>query len=109
MTEDVQPDPETAANELRPELQPIAEKYGRELFDTALRIASFTAALDQLLHRTRTSATLHALVNVVVASAGDLNMAVIEAKGWELDNVMACIEEIGQAHRNSAPRIKVVH
>lgn len=94
---------------LRPELQPIAERYGRDLFDAALRLASLTAAVDQLLHRTRTSPHLHGLVNVIMAALGDLNSDLITAKGWHLNDLADCIAEIGKAGREAGPRIEVPH
>lgn len=93
--------------ELKPELQAIADKYGRDLFDAALRLASLTAAIDQLLSRTRTSQHLHSLVNIVMASIGDLNVDLIEAKGWHLVDVSECIAEIAKLKRDEAPRIVV--
>lgn len=92
--------------QLLPELQPIADRYGLDLFHAAMRIASLTAACDQLLHRTRTTTHLHNLVTVVTATLGDLNNALIEAKGWHLDDVVECIHEIGKARREAAPRIE---
>lgn len=72
-------------------------------------MASLTAAIDQLLSRTRTSKHLHGLVNVVMASIGDLNNDLIEAKGWHLQDVADCIAEIGKAGREAGPRIQVPH
>lgn len=90
---------------LVPHLQPIADRYGRDLFDAALRIASLTSALDQLAHRTRTSETMQGLVMVIMSSLGDLNTELIAAKGWHLDDVVECIKEIGEAREAQRPKI----
>lgn len=101
----------TAPEQMRPELQAICDRYGRDLFDCALRIAGLTAAIDYLLSRTRRIPALthmHPMVNAIAKGLADLNNALIEAKGWHLVDVTDCIGEIGKAQRviaEDGPRI----
>lgn len=90
-------------------LQPIADRYGMDLFNAALRLSSLTVAIDELLKSTKTGGRQHAYVNVCMAAFGDLNIALIEAKGWQLSDVSDCITEIGKSSRDSQPRIALVN
>lgn len=95
---------------LSPQLQLVVERYGRDLFDAALRIAALTAGIDYLLGRTRSVPSLvrfHAVVDSVAKGLADLNNELIAAKGWHLTDVVECISEIGKAQREGAPRIVV--
>lgn len=95
---------------LPPHLQPIADRYGRDLFDAALRIAALTSGLDYLLGRTRSIPALvhfHRVVDSIAKGLADLNNELIAAKGWHLTDVVECIGEIGKAQREDAPRIVV--
>lgn len=94
---------------LPPAMQVIADRYGMDLFNAALRLASMNVAVDELLRRTQTSDRLHMFVNVIMAGLGDLSADLIEAKGWHLADVSACIADIADCHRQEAPRIVVTH
>lgn len=112
MSEPEKESAEQVSEPVQPALQPIADRYGRDLFDAALRIAAMTAALDYLLGRTRSRPQLvhlHAPVDSIARGLADLNNELIRAKGWHLEDVVECIGEIGKALKDEAPRIVRAH
>lgn len=103
---------EIAQEPLPEHLAAIGERYGRDLFDAALRIAGMSVALDYLLVRTRKFpglAHLHPMVDAIAKGLADLNNDLISAKGWHLEDVTDCIAEIGKAQQDRAPRIVRPH
>lgn len=95
------------------ELQAVADRYGRDLFDAALCIAGLTAAIDFMLSQSRRHphlARLHPMIDAIAKGLADLSNALIEAKGWHLVDVTDCIGEIGKAQRviaEDGPRVIV--
>lgn len=88
-------------------LQPIADRYGRDLFDAALRIAGMTSALDYLLGSSKKFpqlAQFHALIDAVTKGLADLNNELIAAKGWHLVDVVECASGRSGRRRRPAAR-----
>lgn len=96
---------EPTAEELRPELKPIAARYGREMLDFAVRLAGANAALDVLLVATRHNLALRSRTAALLEAQGWFCDELARSKGWHWDKVIECLQDVGRAARLAAPPV----
>lgn len=93
----------TTATSLRPELQPIAARYGQELLDFALHLAGANLAIDWLIVYGQTHSKLKPQSAILLDSIGWSFNQLAVARGWEWETVMECLSDIGRASKLAHP------
>lgn len=89
--------------DLRPELRPVAARFGREMVDFCLRLAGANMALDYLLAYGQTHSKIRPQTAVLLDSMGWSFNQLAAARGWEWDMVLECLADIGRASRLANP------
>lgn len=82
---------------MRPELKPIAERYGRDMLDFAVRVAGANSALDALLVATRHNLALRSRTAALLDAQGYFCGEFAKLKGWNWPRITECIQDIARA------------
>lgn len=87
----------TAEAELRPELKPIAERYGREMLDFAVRVAGANTVLDWLQVYSLTHSKVKPQVMLLMDAQSHFCNLIMASKGWKWDDLIGCMTDISRA------------
>lgn len=86
-------------SDLRPELQGIAKRHGRDMMDFSMRLAGANSSLDWLLVYSQTHGKVKPQAAVLLDSLGWMCQQLAAARGWDWDKVMECLQDIGRASK----------
>lgn len=88
---------------LRPELQPIAARWGRPMLDFAVQMAAANTALDQLLLYSQTHSKIQGHVGLLLSALGDIAQGRAAASGWNWDQIIECLLDVSRASKLAQP------
>lgn len=90
---------------LLPVLRPVAEKFGRDKLELALRVAASNEAFNTLRRQLQMlPKTWPQLAVLEEALAHTSHMLCVKA-GWEFPEILAVIVAVGEVKRSSGPRL----
>lgn len=89
------------------ELQPIAERYGRELFATVMNVNSANAQLAILHQWAQGNHSASAAVRTLATNLNQLAQAFLATKGWPPERVAEAAGELQLAASRAGNRIIV--
>ena len=87
-----------------PELHTVARRHGLELLEFALVVAGTNRAIDTMLGMGERFVQLRAPSMVVLNNISTLCELVLAGKGWTMDQVTECIQDVGRAQELTAGR-----
>lgn len=104
-------DAELSRDELEkfpPELRTIAQRFGPELLQFCLTVAGTNRAVDAMLALGERFVAAREPGLVLLNNMATLCELILEAKGWDMDQVTECIQDIGRVQAISACRPKIL-
>lgn len=80
-----------------PELRTVAQRYGVEMLNFCIVVAGTNRAIDQMLGFGERFDALGPPSMVVLDNMSTLCNVILMMKGWQMDQVVECIGDIGRA------------
>lgn len=80
-----------------PELRTVAQRYGPEMLQFCIVVAGTNRAIDQMLGFGERFDALKLPSVVVLDNMSTLCNVILVMKGWSMDQVTECIQDIGRA------------
>lgn len=98
-----QPEQPADNSDLRPELQPVAKRHGREMLDFAVRVGASNMSIDWLKAYALTHSKVGPHLLVLMDSQAHFCNMVMQAKGWQWDTLIECLQDIDRASKLVQP------
>lgn len=87
-----------------PELRTVAQRYGPEMVTFCIVVAGTNQAIDKMLSFGERFDALGPPAMVVLDNMSTLCQVILGMKGWNMDQVTECIQDIGRARSLVAGR-----
>lgn len=82
-----------------PEMRPVVQRWGKDMFQFAGQVAGTNSAIDYMLASAERFVKLRTPTLVIMNNFSSLIDEVIRARGWEMPDFLECIGDIGRAEQ----------